>query len=180
MVIGRSAVNGFDVGSIMRSMGGGGHPNAGAALLKSVNPDAVEVWIKDLIQGNQQASVQISDLMSFPVITVSDDTPMEKVAKILKEKGCTGVPVVKDDKPVGMISRRDFRRIKKESQLESPVKAFMTGRIVSIEPGKSPLQAARLMVRHDIGRLPVVENNRIIGIITRSDTMLYFYDLLPD
>jgi nanoRNase/pAp phosphatase (c-di-AMP/oligoRNAs hydrolase)/CBS domain-containing protein len=180
MVIGRSAVNGFDVGSIMRSMGGGGHPNAGAALLKSVNPDAVEVWIKDLIQGNQQASVQISDLMSFPVITVSDDTPMEKVAKILKEKGCTGVPVVKDDKPVGMISRRDFRRIKKESQLESPVKAFMTGRIVSIEPGKSPLQAARLMVRHDIGRLPVVEDNRIIGIITRSDTMLYFYDLLPD
>jgi CBS domain-containing protein len=36
------------------------------------------------------------------------------------------------------------------------------------------------MVKHDIGRLPVVENNRIIGIITRSDAMLYFYDLLPD
>ena len=180
MVIGRSAVDGFDVGSIMRSMGGGGHPNAGAALLKSANPDAVEDWIKDLIQGNQQASVQISDLMSFPVMTVSDDTPMKKVAAILKEKGCTGVPVVNDNKPVGMISRRDFRRIKKESQLEAPVKAFMTRKILTIEPGKSPMQAARLMVRHDIGRLPVVENNRIIGIITRSDTMLYFYDLLPD
>jgi len=36
------------------------------------------------------------------------------------------------------------------------------------------------MVKHDIGRLPVVENNRIIGIVTRSDAMLYFYDLLPD
>ena len=180
MVIGRSAVDGFDVGSIMRSMGGGGHPNAGAALLKSVNPDAIEDWINELIQGNQQASVQISDLMSFPVFTVSDDTPMKKVAEILKEKGCTGVPVVADNKPVGMISRRDFRRIKKESQLKSPVKAFMTTKILTIEPGKSPMQAARLMVKHDIGRLPVVENNRIIGIITRSDAMLYFYDLLPD
>ena len=180
MVIGRSSVDGFDVGSIVRSMGGGGHPNAGAALLKSVNPAAVEAWINELILGNQQASVQISDLMSFPVITVTDDTPMKKVAQILKEKGCTGVPVVKGNQPVGMISRRDFRRIKKESQLKSPVKAFMTNKVLTIEPGKSPMQAARLMVKHDIGRLPVVENNRIIGIITRSDAMLYFYDLLPD
>ncbi|CAB1057498.1 tRNA nucleotidyltransferase, A-adding (EC [Olavius sp. associated proteobacterium Delta 1] len=180
MVIGRSTVDGFDVGSIMRSMGGGGHPNAGAALLKSVNPAAVEDRINELVLGNQQVSVQISDLMTFPVITVPDDTPMKKVAEILKEKGCTGVPVLNDTKPVGMISRRDFRRIKKESQLKSPVKAFMTTKILTIEPGKSPMQAARLMMKHDIGRLPVVENNRIICIITRSDAMLYLYDLLPD
>ena len=180
MVIGRSTVDDLDVGAIMRSMGGGGHPNAGAALLKSVNPAAVEGWIKELILGNQQASVQISDLMSFPVITVTDNTPMKKVAEILKEKGCTGVPVVNDNKPVGMISRRDFRRIKKKSQLKAPVKAFMTTKILAIEPGQSPMQAARLMVKHDIGRLPVVDKGRIIGIITRSDAMLYFYDLLPD
>ncbi len=46
--------------------------------------------------------------------------------------------------------------------------------------GDSPIQAAQMMVRHDIGRLPVVEDGRIIGIITRSDVMMYFYDLLPD
>jgi nanoRNase/pAp phosphatase (c-di-AMP/oligoRNAs hydrolase)/CBS domain-containing protein len=180
MVIGRSSVEGFDVGSITRSMGGGGHPGAGSALLKSVNPDAVENWIKELIKGNQQASVQISDLMSFPVITVPDDIPMKKVAEILKVKGCTGVPVVRNKKPVGMISRRDFGKIRKETQLNMPVKAFMSTKILTIEPGKSPMQAARLMVKHDIGRLPVVEKGRIIGIITRSDAMLYFYDLLPD
>ncbi|MBW2621041.1 MAG: CBS domain-containing protein, partial [Deltaproteobacteria bacterium] len=46
--------------------------------------------------------------------------------------------------------------------------------------GKSPTQAARLMIKQDIGRLPVVEDDHIIGIFTRSDTMLYFYDLQPD
>jgi len=79
-----------------------------------------------------------------------------------------------------MISRRDFRKIKGTSRLKSPVKAFMSTNVLTIEPGKSPMQAARLMVKHDVGRLPVVDNGNIIGIITRSDTMLYFYDMLPD
>ena len=180
MVIGRSSADGIDVGAIMRSLGGGGHPNAGAALLKSVNPDAVESSIQELIMGNQPASVQISDLMSFPVITVSEDTPMATVAEILREKGCTGLPVVNNSTLAGMISRRDFRRIKKESQLTAPVKAFMTKNVRTIAPGRSPMEAARRMVKHDIGRLPVVAEGKIIGIITRSDAMLYFYDLLPD
>ena len=180
IVIGRSRAENFDVGAIMRSMGGGGHPGAGSALLKSVNPNAVEDWVLELVAGNQQTSVQISDLMSFPVTTVQVDTPMKKLAGILREKGCTGVPVLDGDNLAGIISRRDFRKIKKESQLTAPVKAFMSSKVLTIAPGKSPMQAARLMVKHDIGRLPVVDEGRIIGIITRSDTMLYFYDLLPD
>ena len=180
MIIGRSNADGLDIGAIMRSMGGGGHPAAGSAVLKSVNPDAVEDMIRELIQGNQQASVQISDLMSFPVYTVPPNTSMKKVASMLREKGCTGFPVAEDGKLVGMISRRDFKKLKKESQLKSPVKAFMKRNVTTIDPGKSPTEAARLMVKHDIGRLPVVENENILGILTRSDTMLYFYDLLPD
>ena len=180
MIIGRSDADGIDIGSIMRSMGGGGHPAAGSAVLKSVNPGAAEDIVRTLIQGNQQASVQISDLMSFPVITVPPNTRMKKVASLLKEKGCTGFPVVEDGRLVGMISRRDFKRVKKESQLKAPVKAFMKTDVKTIAPGKSPTEAARLMVKYDIGRLPVVDNEKIIGILTRTDTMLYFYDLLPD
>jgi CBS domain-containing protein len=180
MVIGRSNVEGINIGSLMRSLGGGGHSDAGSALLKSVNPDTVEEMINDLLEGNQQSSTQISDLMSFPVTTVRSDTRMREVASLLKKKGCTGFPVVEDGKLVGIISRRDFRKVKKESQMEAPVKAFMSSNVITITPGKSPMQAARIMVKHDVGRLPVVEHDNIIGIITRSDAMAYFYDLLPD
>jgi len=181
MVIGRSGVEGLDIGAIMRSLGGGGHPGAGSAQLKEVRAEAVAGMIADLIEGNQQASVQISDLMSFPVHTVDEHTPMQAVARILRDKGCTGLPVVRDgDILVGVISRRDFRKIKKDEQLKAPVKAFMSTRVHTIAPGLSPSHAARLMVRFDVGRLPVVADGKIIGIITRSDTMLYFYDLLPD
>jgi CBS domain-containing protein len=118
--------------------------------------------------------------MSFPVTTVSPDTSMGKVARLLREKGITGIPVAENGRLVGMISRRDFRKIKRETQLEKPAKAFMTRKLITIPPGLSPLQASRLMVKHDIGRLPVVQDEQLIGIITRSDAMMYFYDLLPD
>jgi tRNA nucleotidyltransferase (CCA-adding enzyme) len=180
MVIGRSQIEGLDVGSIMRRMGGGGHPRAGSAQIKGANPDAVEQRILELIRGNQQASVPISDLMSFPVHTVTPETRMEEVALILRTKGITGIPVVNGERVVGMISRRDFRKMRKESQIKAPVRAFMATDVLTIAPDKSPTQAAQLMVQHDVGRLPVVENGRVIGIITRSDLMRYFYDLLPN
>ena len=180
IVIGRSSASTLDIGSIMKALGGGGHPGAGSALLKSVSPDAVEELILSLISGNQISSIQISDIMSFPVVTVGADTTMQKTASILRDKGCTGVPVVDNDVLVGIISRRDFRKIRKESNLKSPVKAYMSRNIVTIELGRSPMEASRLMVRHDVGRLPVVEDGRVIGIVTRSDVMLYFYDQLPD
>jgi len=180
MVIGRSNIDGFDVGAIMRRLGGGGHPAAGSALVNTEKPDAIEKAINDFIGGGQQQQVRVTDLMSFPVISVTPQTSMAEAAAILRTKGCTGVPVVENKNLVGVISRRDFRKIKKESQLKAPVKAFMSTKLISIAPGKSPQQAARLMVKYDVGRLPVVQNKRMIGIITRSDTMRYFYDLLPD
>ena len=113
---------------------------------------------------------------SAPVI---NDATMEDVAFLLRQKGCTGVPVLENDKLVGIISRRDFRKVKKATQLKLPVKAYMSRNIVTITPGKSPIQAANQMVKYDVGRLPVVENDRVIGIVTRSDTMRYFYNRLP-
>jgi nanoRNase/pAp phosphatase (c-di-AMP/oligoRNAs hydrolase) len=180
IVIGRSGTDGFDVGKIMRSMGGGGHPAAGSAMLKKNNPQAVEQMIIELISANQRASVQISDLMSYPVVTVSPEIRMKQVYTILSEKGHMGIPVLDEGRLVGIISKRDFWKAGKASALNAPVRAFMTKNVVSIKPGKSPMQAARLMIKHDIGRLPVVESGRVIGIITRSDTMRYLYDLLPE
>jgi tRNA nucleotidyltransferase (CCA-adding enzyme) len=180
MVIGRSVVDGVNIASIMRSMGGGGHPGAGSALLKAVNPDAVESWLMELLKGNQQSSVQISDLMSYPVATVSPDTPLREAAILLREKGCTGLPVVEGEKLVGILSRKDFKRIRKSSGLKDPVKAVMSKKVIHIEPGSSVMEAARTMIKHDVGRLPVVEEGKLIGIVTRSDTMRYYYDLLPD
>ncbi len=180
MVIGRSGVDSFDVGAVMRVMGGGGHAGAGSAMIKSASPDGIETWLSEAIQDYRQLPVQISDLMSFPVDSVSPDTPMEELASILDEKGYSGMVVMEGDKLVGIISRRDLNKLNKKIQLRSPVKAFMSRKVITVTPMHSVAEAMRILIKHDIGRLPVVENDRVIGIISRSDAMIYYYDLIPD
>jgi len=181
MIIGRSNIDEINIGLLMRSLGGGGHPGAGSALLKSVNPDIIEEMLVELISGNQHSSVRLSDIMSYPVVTVSMDTTVEEVAMILRDLGCTGVPIVdKDERIVGVVSRRDFKKVRKSKHMQSPIKAFMSRNVVTMHQGKSAIEAARLMIKHDIGRIPVMKDDKIVGIVTRSDVMMYFYDLLPD
>ena len=177
LVIGRSMAEGIDVAAIMRHMGGGGHLAAGSAILKSADPIAVEAWIRVLIGESHRTSVQIKDLMSFPVLTLASDTAMNRAGRMLWEKGCKGAPVLDNEKLVGMLSRRDFEKIKKKNHLLSPVRAFMSKNIITIDPGASPGQAAHLMIKHDIGRLPVVEEGKIVGIFSRSDAVADFYGL---
>lgn len=181
MVIGRSAVDDLDVGSVMRTLGGGGHPGAGSALIKrEAAPERIRERLLALVEASQRPAARIGDLMSFPVFTVTDDTPMSEAARILRDKGCTGLPVVRDGVLVGVISRRDFKKFRNNGKKDPPVKAFMSREVRTIAPERSVMHAARVMVKNDIGRLPVLEDGRLIGIVTRSDTMRYYYDLLPD
>jgi nanoRNase/pAp phosphatase (c-di-AMP/oligoRNAs hydrolase)/CBS domain-containing protein len=181
MVIGRSGVDEINIGVLMRSLGGGGHPGAGSALVKGANPAVLLETVMELLKGNQYSSVMLSDIMSYPVVTVKEDTPVGDVAMMLREMGCSGMPVVdSNDTLVGVVSRRDFRKVKKSNQMQSPIKAIMSRKLITIAYDKSAVEAARLMIRHDIGRIPVMKEDKIIGIITRSDAMMYFYDLLPD
>ena len=122
-------------------------------------------------------TLQIKDLMSFPVLTLTSETTMNQAGKTLRKKGYKGAPVLDNQKLVGILSRRDFAKIKKKNQLQSPVKAFMSRDIIKIHPGESPGHAAHLMIKHDIGRLPVVEQGKIVGIFSRSDAVADLYGL---
>lgn len=179
MVIGRSGIDSFDVGAVMRILGGGGHSGAGSAIVKAASPEGIEVWLSEAIQDYRQLPVQISDLMSFPVQGLSPDTPMKEAAAVLNESGYSGMPVMEGERLVGIISRRDLHKVKPR-QWNSPVKAFMSRKVITVTPRHSVAEAMRILIKNDIGRLPVVQDDRVIGIISRSDAMIYYYDLIPE
>ena len=181
-IIGRSGVEGIDIGEILQSFGGGGHAGAGSATVKNaeMTAEAIIDSISAILAKKSSETVKIADIMSFPVISVGPDTPMREVQTLMTTHKIRGVMVTEGDDIQGIIVLWDFKKVKKDSQWESPVKAFMARRILSIGPGESPTTAARLMIENDVGHLPVVQDNKMIGIVTRTDILTFYYDLLPE
>ena len=179
LVVGRSRSDAINVGAIMKNMGGGGHPGAGSVMLRSIDPADIEAWIRAMIGERHKTTGRVLDLMSFPVFTISPETTMQQAGKLLREKGYKGTPVVSDGKLVGILSRRDFQKIIKKSQFRGPVRAFMSHNVVTISSQENPGHGAHLMIKHGIGRLPVIDNGKIVGIFSRSDAIANFYGLCP-
>jgi len=180
-VIGRSGVENIDIGHIMSHLGGGGHGGAGSSTIKESQMSPVEIRTKivDLLTVEQAGTVQISDIMSFPVITISPDIPMHEAQTLMASENIRGIMVTENKQIQGIIVLWDLKKVKKERQWNSPVKAFMTRDITVISPSTSPAKAAQTMIKKDIGHLPVVQDGEMIGIVTRTDILTYFYDLLP-
>jgi CBS domain-containing protein len=136
----------------------------------------------------------VRDVMATPVVTVRRTTPLKDVAQLLVENRVSGLPVIDVDGSVlGVVSEADF--LVKESgegavrhrplarllgdsrtsrsQLDkvhaTRTADAMTAPAITIEPGRPISEAARLMTLRKVNRLPVVEDGRLVGIVTRAD-----------
>jgi len=111
--------------------------------------------------------------MSAPVVTMDSKATVVRAARIMVQHNFGSVVVVEGKKPVGIITERDVTKhvIKGKDVLEQPVKKVMTKGLVTAPP-EMPLQEAfELMLMKKIRRLPIVENNNVIGIVTEKDLM---------
>ena len=126
------------------------------------------------------AGATVADLMSFPVTIVPGSTPMSGIRDIMQKEKIRGVLVGSEDNLEGIIVLWDLKKLKKEKQWARPVKAYMARKISTISPDMQPSQAAQIMVKKNIGHLPVVHQNKVIGIVTRTDILTYFYGMLPE
>ncbi len=181
-VIARSGVDHIDVGHIMSRIGGGGHLGAGSATLKieDISPEEIKEKIISLIETEQHERIHIADIMSFPVFSVTPDTTMRKVHELMAKENIRGVLVMEDDTLLGIVVIWDFKKLKYEKHWKKPVKAYMTRDINTTTPDALPSQVAKMMLASDLGHLPVVHQGKVIGIVTRTDILNYFYDLLPE
>jgi CBS domain-containing protein len=181
-VIGRSGVAAIHIGEILLVLGGGGHGGAGSASVKTTDatPKQLRKKIISILKASSTGGASIADIMSFPVVSVPPDTTMREVQNVMARKKIRGVLVMEGEIIEGILVLWDLKRLKKERQWESPVKAFMERNVVTIDPTIPPRMAARIMIEKDIGYLPVVQDDRVIGIVTRTDILTYYYDLLPD
>ena len=122
---------------------------------------------------------QVSEVMTTKVVTTCPDDPVTKIWDLMVEEDFTGLPVVKDGKLIGMITRFDLlkgpARISKESErrpaesMQMPVEKFMSSPLYSVTPEDSVRTAIELMLKHDVGRMSVVDDGKLVGIVDRND-----------
>ncbi|EGX57292.1 hypothetical protein SZN_23651 [Streptomyces zinciresistens K42] len=137
----------------------------------------------------------VSDLMTTPVVSVRRGTGFKEIAKLLAEHGITAVPVVDDDeRAVGVVSEADLLR-KEAAQLDpagllpvlrpgptdrakaraTTAEGLMNSPAVTARAQWTAVEAAQVMERHHVKRLPVVdEAGRLVGLVSRADLLRVF------
>ena len=103
------------------------------------------------------------------VMTLSPKNTISDVLLAINSTGHLGYPVVENGELVGIITLEDVLRVPEERRNYVKVEEVMTRDVITISPDSSLEDALRLLEKYKIGRLPVVEDSKLVGIITRSD-----------
>ncbi|WP_414527156.1 CBS domain-containing protein [Nodularia chucula] len=171
-IIGRSQIPGVNLNLLFQMFGGGGHSQAASLSLRQVNTQQTLQQLLDGIKAATPHPPTARDLMSSPVRTIRPDTTISQAQSILLRYGHSGLSVVDTQgKLVGIISRRDIDIALHHGFSHAPVKGYMTTKVKTITPDTILPQIESLMVTHDIGRLPVLANGQLVGIVTRTDVL---------
>ncbi|MGE5558865.1 MAG: CBS domain-containing protein [Bacillota bacterium] len=116
--------------------------------------------------------MKIRDIMTDEVAYVSPETMVVEAARLMQKHDVGAIPVCTQDGVVGIVTDRDIivRNIAHgKDPHTTPVKDVMTSKVESVSPEMSVGDAAELMSARQIRRLPVVENDRLVGIVSVGD-----------
>jgi tRNA nucleotidyltransferase (CCA-adding enzyme) len=171
-VIGRSQIEGVDLNQLFQPLGGGGHAQAASLILRGVEPQPALAQLVEQLVAQIQQPPTARELMSSPVRTIRPETTIGEAQRVLLRYGHSGLSVVNaQDDLVGIISRRDIDIALHHGFAHAPVKGYMTTNLKTITPDTPLTEIESIMVTYDIGRLPVLENNQLVGIVTRTDVL---------
>ena len=124
--------------------------------------------------GGFTLSQKLRKIMVENVVTVEPHVSVKKAAEFMNEHEISCLIVVNGEKPVGIVTERDMlRRIIHESKSpeKTAVSRIMTTPVFTASPNLRAGDAAKLMIEHDIKKLPVVENEKLVGLVSLTDLL---------
>lgn len=114
-------------------------------------------------------NVTVGDMMSSPVTTVSPTLPVRDVITMMYTSKHLGFPVVERDTLIGMVTLADVNRTSSIDREAMQVRDIMTRDPVTLPPSAPVIEALKIMSARNFGRIPVVQDGKILGIVTRTD-----------
>jgi len=115
---------------------------------------------------------QLRDIMIKKVVTIELDRTAQDAAKLMAENSIGSLVIVSDGNPVGIVTERDLVRKVCTNDIASskiPLRDVMSSHVIWAEPDISIETAVQRMFNNKIRRLPILENGKLVGIVTVSD-----------
>lgn len=143
-------------------------------------------------QGVLEMRLTVGDVYTRDIITVAPDTTAPQASKLMQEHGIRRLPVVQGDRLVGIITLLDLMRaapspatslsVWELNYLRDKIKVeeIMSRKVHTVTTDTDLSTVASLMREHKIGGIPVVEDGRVVGIVTESDVFRALVNLLQD
>ncbi len=117
---------------------------------------------------------QLLNRKGYDVVSISPEATVYEALELMADKDVGAVLVMDGDKLLGIFSERDYARkciLRNRRSKETKVKELMTSNVFTISPSASINEAMELMTKHHIRHLPVVENGKVIGVISIGDVV---------
>ncbi len=177
-LVARSTTDRIDVARIAAQFGGGGHPRAASALVRTNDRPAAEVLqetqarLIDLLPGFVTPPITVGQIMSRKPLVLPAGMPINDAARLMQRYGYEGYPVMRENRVVGLLTRRAVDRALSH-QLKVTAGSVMDGGEVTVYPGDSIEHLQQVMNRSGWGQVPVIspDNDEVIGIVTRTDLL---------
>ncbi len=175
VIIGRSRSEDINVKKILSYFGGGGHKTAASANFNTVKNSRIYDKLIKAIKENVKIKILAKDIMSSPVKTIDSEATLEEARNLMLRYNYSGLPVVKNGKIVGIITRSEISKVELLGLTNLKVKDFMIEKYFFVSPESSIEEVEKIMVERNIGRVSVVVKGRVVGMITRSDILRGIY-----
>jgi tRNA nucleotidyltransferase (CCA-adding enzyme) len=168
--VARSRTPELDAAEVARILGGGGHAQAASAIFRGPLDEART----RLVEGFDAAirePLLAREIMSRPARSVSPDAPVSEAMVVCQRYGQSGILVVEDGRLAGAASREDLDKAISHGLGHAPVKGIMSSRVVTCDR-ETPLgELQRLVGLSPDGRVAVLEDGQVVGVVTRSDLL---------
>ncbi len=169
--VGRSRVPEVDVSKLARLFGGGGHPQAASATVRDLTLVQVRERLLAALPALVRPPTVARDIWSTPVKSVESGTPLPEVADLLDRYHVNAMPVLKDGALLGIVTRLIVGRALQHGLTEAAVDDYMVTEFAVVPPD-APLERLReFIIRGNQRFLPVVEEGRLLGAVTRTDLL---------
>jgi len=170
LIIGRSQKPSIDLNELLSAFGGGGHSAAASALLKKMDGTEIFNRLIEHLHGSLIPAIIAEKIMTRDVGVIREDWSLLEASIFLEGINHSGAPVVDErGKLTGFMTLKDIMKGRKGSQMHAPAKAYMNRKIITGKKNTTVREIESLLYKNNIGHLPIEENGRLIGIVTRSD-----------